>query len=325
MSRIRWDKVGERDFESGLDRGVLYLPDGSGVPWNGLTALIEKFDKDASPVYFDGRKIQDLVVLGDFAATMKAITYPEEFAYLEGQGELRPGIYVNDQEPKTFGLTYRTMFGDDLSGMEAGYKIHILWNVTATAKEKTYATASNDPNLVEFEWELVAVPEEVEGFRPTAHFIINSKEVDPWLLEDIETKLYGTSGANASLLPMDELVSFMASWYRVKITDNGDGTWKAESQRPGFIFFLDGATESEFLLKGVNAVYVDDETYVLSDTIDISDVPQIKIEVFDDGSWSATTESDELIDVNPDGTFTIFDANVVFIDADTYQLQDTTI
>lgn len=324
MATLVWDKVGDRDFESGLDKGVLYLPDGSAVPWNGLTSVIEKFDKDVSPVYFDGRKIQDLVVLGDFAATMKAVTYPDEFSEVEGAGQLRPGVQVYDQEPKTFGLAYRTMFGNDLDGAEEGYKIHILWNVTAVPHEKTYASVSNDPSLVEFEWDLAAVPEEVAGFRPTAHFVLHSKEIDPWLLEDIEAQLYGTIGANAVLIPMAELVAFMKDWYRIKITDNGDDTWTAETQRDGILTFLDGGAASEFQILGANAIYLDDVTYQISDTIDASDIPEIKIEVFPDGTWIASTSGEGLITVNPDGTFEILNASVIPIDAVTYRLQDTT-
>lgn len=324
MAALVWDKVGDRTFESGLDKGVLYLPDGSAVPWNGLSSVIEKFDKSATPVYFDGRKIQDLIVLGDFAASMKAVTYPDEFSDLEGVEELRPGVGISDQEPKTFGLAYRTMIGNDLDGPDQTYKIHLLWNVTAMPHEKTYASEGGDPSLVEFEWDLVAVPEEHDGFRPTAHFIIDSTKVDPWMLEDIETQLYGTIAAEAVLLPMDTLFTFMRDWFRIKITDNGDGTWTAEAQRDGIISYLDGGVASIFQILGANAVFLDDVTYQISDTFDASDIPEIKIEWFPDGTWSATTSADGLITVNPDGTFTILNANVTPIDAVTYRLADTT-
>lgn len=324
MPTLVWDKVGDRAYESGLDKGVLYLPDGSAVPWNGLTSVIEKFDKEASAVYFDGMKIQDLVVLGDFSATMKALTYPDEFVELEGVGELRPGVYVSDQFPGVFGLAYRTQIGNDLDG-ETGYKIHLLWNVTAIPHDKTYASVSNDPSLVEFEWDLVAVPEEVAGMRPTAHFVINSNDIDPWLLEDIEKQLYGTLGVDASLIPISELVTFMNEWYRVKITDNGDGTWTAEAQRDGIISYLDGGAESIFQIAQANVIFLDDVTYLISDTFDASEIPQIAISVdISTGIWTATTDSDALITVNPDGTFEILNANVTPIDADTYRLADTT-
>lgn len=269
-------------------------------------------------------KIRDVVLLGDFAATMKAITYPEEFEVLEGVGNLRQGLQVGDQPPQSFGLCYRTMVGNDLAGADVEYKIHVLYNVTAIPSDKAYASVSNDPSLVEFEWSIVAVPEELPGFRPTAHFIINTKKLDPLLLEDIEEKLYGSTTAEASLIPMTELVTFINEWYRVKIIDNGDGSWTAIADRDGFIFFLDGGLESMFQIVGVKAVYLDAETYQISDTTDVSDVPQIRIDYLPDGSWSATTEQDGLIFDNGDGTFTILNANATPIDAESYSLSDTT-
>ncbi len=107
-----WDRVGDRVYETGLDKGVLYLPDGSAVPWNGLTAIIEQFNKESSSVYYDGMKISDLVVLGEFAASMKAVTYPDEFVELEGLGSPRGGLFFGDQRPQTFGLCYRTQIGN---------------------------------------------------------------------------------------------------------------------------------------------------------------------------------------------------------------------
>lgn len=321
MPQIVWDKVGSRVYETGLDRGVLYLPDGSAVPWNGLTAVIEQFDKESSPVYFDGMKIQDLVVLGDFSASMKAVTYPDEFLELEGLASDRSGLFYNDQPPQTFALCYRTLVGNDLEGGEVGYKIHILYNVTAIPSDKTYATLSNEPSLVEFEWNITAVPEEVPGFRPTAHIIIDSRDFDPWLLEDLEAMLYGTTAADAVLLPMQDFISYINDWYRVKITDNGDGTWTAETLREGLINF---GVDGYFDIVGVNAVYLDDDTFEISDTVDVSDVPQLRIADLENGTWSATTSHDNIIVVDVSGEFEILNANVVWLDSYTYLISDTT-
>lgn len=322
MPVIEWDKVGDRVFENGLDRGVLYLPDGSAVPWNGLTSIVESSDKAASSVYYDGMKINDLVVLGDFSAAMKAVTYPDEFLELEGLASSRPGVLLSDQPPKPFGLCYRTHIGDDLAGDMMGYKIHILYNVIAVPSQKTYASITPSPSLVEFEWKITAVPEDFPGIRPTSHIILDSRKLDPLLLQDLEAMLYGV-GADASLIPMPDLLAFMRDWFRVKITDNGDGTWTATSEREGFINFLDGAAEV-FELVGVNAVYLTDDTYQLSDTMDLSDVPQIKITYNPDGTWTAFTEHDYLIVMTGPDTFEIRNANVVFLSADTYRIEDTT-
>lgn len=321
MTALKWGKVGDRNFETGLDRGVLYLPDGSAVPWNGLTSIIESFDKETQPVYFDGMKINNLVALGDFSASMKAVTYPDEFIEFEGLGKVNNGVYYADQPPQYFGLCYRTQVGNDLDGSAVGYKIHILYNVTAIPTDKTYATISADPSLVEFEWEISAVPEEVPGFRPTAHIVLDTRNVDPWLITEIEELLYGGSVANASLLPMSELVDRLNDFFRVKIIDNGDGTWTAITDREGFIFVDDFGL---FTLIGVNAVYISTVEYILSDTRDVADVPQIQINDNGDGTWSARTDQDNIIVTVDVGEVEIRNANIVIINSTTYQISDTT-
>lgn len=321
MPEIVWDKIGDRTYETGLDRGVLYLPDGSAVPWNGLTSIIESFDKESSPVYYDGMKINDLIVLGDFEASMKAVTYPDEFVELEGLSPAKEGLFYSDQMPKAFGLCYRTQIGNDLEGDVSGYKIHVLYNVTAIPNQKTYASVSSEPSLVEFEWNITAVPEEIPGFRPTAHIIIDTRDVDPWLLEEIEAILYGSTLADASLIPMSELVSYIENWYRVRIVDNGDGTWTATAERDGFISF---GVDGFFEITAVNAVYLDEDTYQISDTDDISDVPQIKITDLENGLWTAITDHDNLIiDIGGDQV-EIRNANVQYLNEYTFQISDTT-
>jgi hypothetical protein len=322
MPTLVWDKFEDRVYQSGLDRGVLYLPDGSAVPWNGLVEVIENYNNESEPVYYDGRKINDLVSLGDFSASMKALTYPEEFVELEGFASMRQGLLVGDQRPKAFGLAWRTKVGSAIDEDE-GYKIHLLYNVTAIPQEKTHTTISNDPSMEEFEWAIFAVPEEIPGFAPTAHFILDSREVDPWLLEEIEGKLYGSVSLSAFLIPMAQLVSFINEWYRVKIVDNGDGTWTATSQREGFISFLD-RDETEFQIQHINAVYLDEDTYRLSDTLDVKDVPQIKIDDNGDGTWTATTTTDDLLVMLDPNTFELRNANVSYISDYAYKLSDTT-
>lgn len=272
MPELVWDKVGERVYESGLDKGVLYLPDGSAVAWNGLTSVIEKNGRSTLPVYYDGMKIQDQAVLGDFSATMKALTYPDEFIELEGVGKMRAGVFLGDQVPKVFGLCYRTRIGDDVSGEEVGFKLHVIYNVTAIPSDKSYLSASDQPHLVEFEWTLTAVPEETPGFRPTAHIVFDLREFDPLMLAELEAMFYGSSTEDAVLLPMADLISFVQGWRRVRITDNGDGTWTATTAVDEWIQ-LSGVGNSEFQITHANAVFLDPETFEISDTFDISDDP----------------------------------------------------
>lgn len=266
MSTIVWDKVGDRTYQTGVDRGVLYLPDGSGVPWNGLTSIAETPNRESNPVYFDGKKINDLVTLSDFVGSMKAITYPEEFLEFEGIASLRDGLHYADQRVKCFNLSYRTLIGSDVND-GLGYKLHILYNVTAVAKDKEYATLNEETSLTEFEWDITAVPEEIPGFYPTAHIIVDSRNVHPLLLQDIEKMLYGDDDSEASLTPMADLVTYLATWFLIKITDNGDGTWTAEAPHPGYIEFVDG-DPTQFRILHANATYLDADTYEISDTVD---------------------------------------------------------
>lgn len=324
MSQILWDQVGSRSYETGLDRGVLYLNDGTVVPWNGLTAIVEKSNKEASPTYYDGMKVQDRVILGDFSAVMRAVTYPEQFVAVEGLGKVRNGVWLGDQVPQVFDLCYRTFIGNDLEGEQAGYKIHILYNLTAIPSDKTYATLSINPSIVEFEWDISAVPDETVGFRPTAHIILNSGDMDPWLLEAVEEMLYGGQYVDPSLPPLGELVTFMDTWYRWKVTDNGDGTYTLESGRPGMPIFT-GSDLEVFQALGVYVIHHDDGTFTVYDTYDIADIPQIKIVDNGDGTWTAITEHENLIAVDPvTGYFNIFNANATMTSPDKYRLSDTT-
>lgn len=263
MAVLEWDKAGERTFESGLERGVLYLPDGSAVPWNGLTSIVEKTENKANPIYFDGVKVSDRVTPGDFAATLSAITYPDEFLELEGLGILTTGVFIGDQHLHTFGLSYRTQIGNDTEGEGIGYKLHVLYNITAVASDKNYSSLTDTPTFTEFEWELTAVPEEVPGLRPSAHLVIDSRNVDPDLLAEVELLLYGTDLIDPTLVPFAELMELVLSYFRVEIIDNKDGTWTAITDFPGYLTMV---SSTEFRLDNVNAVYIRPDTYKLSDT-----------------------------------------------------------
>lgn len=323
MPVIVWDKTADRKYESGLDRGVLYLPNGAAVPWNGLVSIIESFDRETSPVYFDGMKISDLVTMGSFSASMTAVTYPDEFLELEGHAELRPGMLFGDQPPQSFGLCYRTKVGNPNSD-EIHYKLHILYNLVAIPSDKAYASVSDDPSLVEFEWEITAVPEEVPGFRPTAHIIIDSSKFDPWLLSDLEERLYGSDREEAALLPMPMLVQFIEEWARVRIIDHGDGTWSAVTDREGFIFFPE-STNTLFQLVRVNARFIDDDTYEISDTVDITDVPQLELIDNGNGTWTAMTSNDNVIVMTSETEFEIRNVHAIFQSDEIYRITDTTL
>lgn len=266
MTVLEWDVLGDRRYETGVDRGVLYLPDGTAVPWNGLVSVSESSDREIQATYYDGMKIHDLVTVGSFSGTLRAITYPDELTLLEGFVELNAGVYAGDQRPQTFGLCYRTQIGAAGESDPVGYKLHLLYNVTAIPTDKSYETISDEAGPSEFEWNITAVPEEVAGIRPTAHFVINSLRVNPVLLAELEAILYGTSETEAELIPLTVLIGYLRNWDLIEIVVNGDGTWTA-IDRGNYISMLDADT---FLIEHANAEYLDEEetTYVISDGTD---------------------------------------------------------
>lgn len=198
MSILTWDDVGSRQFETGLDRGVLYLEDGSGVSWNGLVSVSEKTSTTAEALYFDGRKFNDVVVPGDYAAELSAFTYPDEFSRYEGVLEVGNGLSFYDQRLPRFGLSYRTKIGNDLDP-EAGYKIHVIYNLIAIPSDIDYGSVSDTISPVTFKWNLTAVPTDEPGYEPTAHFMIDTTKAPSGLITAVEGKLYGNDFVDAFL------------------------------------------------------------------------------------------------------------------------------
>lgn len=263
MTALVWDNVGERHYETGLDRGVLFFPEGGGVAWNGLIAIEEENNSSVQSVYFDGVKFNDIVIVEDFSATLRAYTYPDEFLRFEGILADQRGVLVTTQPFERFHLVYRTRVGNDVDGTDYGYKIHVLYNLTAIPSSKEYTTMSLDTEPMEFEWSLTAIPEEIEGFRPTAHIIIDTNKVDPLLIADIEAIFYGDEENDPRLPSLKGLSSFLRKWDRLIIVDNGDGTWTAIDNSGNYI--TDPAPgPDEFEIVSDTAVYLDADTYEIS-------------------------------------------------------------
>lgn len=261
MSTITWDGVGERLYETGVSKGVLYQSDGIGVPWNGLTSVQESSSDQVDSLHFDGTKYEDVVTLGDFSASLKAFTYPDEFLAYEGTLTEQDGFYIASQPKAQFGLSYQTLIGDDVSGIGQHYKIHILYNLTAIPSSKVYETLSLDSQPTEFEWSITSVPERLDNYRPTSHVIFDSRHIDPHLLSDIEDILYGDGTTPAMLPSLKGLVSFVRKWDRFVVVDNGDGTWTATSREEGQIIMINDTT---FQITADTAVYISSDTYELS-------------------------------------------------------------
>lgn len=205
MTALAWDQVGEKVFQTGVDRGVLYLPDAA-VVWNGLTAIDENPNRENKPYYLDGVKYLQVQSSGEYSAKLKAFTYPEEFDQINGIAPVENGLYLHDQPLSKFSLSYRTIIGNDLNGTDHGYKIHILYNLIAIPDSYSYPTLSESNKPIEFGWTLTGTPVMVTGHRPIVHLSINSLDTDSTRLQAIEDILYGAADTDPSLPTVDVLL-----------------------------------------------------------------------------------------------------------------------
>jgi hypothetical protein len=263
MTTLVWDQVGERVYQTGVDRGVLYLSDNSGVAWNGLISVTEIFNREVKVFHLDGVKYLEHHVPGDFAADLKAYTYPDEFDKINGIIlDESLGLDFHDQPPSSFGLSYRTLIGDDVSGLEYGYKIHILYNLIASPSNIGYTSLNNQTTPIEFGWTLSGTPVVVSGYRPTVHVSIDSTKIHPFALGQIEEVLYGSNDLNPSLPSLEDLIVLLAGPDFIIIIDNEDGTWTAMG--PDELITM--ITATEFEITEANAEYINPYTYNISTT-----------------------------------------------------------
>lgn len=219
-TKVLWDTTGARTYETGVDRGVLYVKDTNGaypkgVAWNGLTAVTESpSGAEANPLYADNIKYLSLQSAEDYGLTIEAFTYPAEFAECDGSAEAMVGVMLGQQPRKQFGLCYRSVLGNDVSGNSYGYKLHLVYGCQAAPSEKAHSTINESPEAVTFSWEVTTTPVAVTGHSPTAVVTIDSTKADPDALAEIEEILYGVSGTPGTegRLPLpDEVVSLMTA------------------------------------------------------------------------------------------------------------------
>lgn len=217
MAKLVWDKTGERFYETGVKNGVLYpVATGgtypNGVAWNGLTAITESpSGAEASPLYADDTKYLNLYSVEEFGATVEAYTYPDEFAECDGSAEIAPGVKAGQQKRKSFGLSYRTVMGNDTETNNYGYKLHLIYGAMAAPSQKAYATVNDSPEAITFSWELTTTPVAVAGFEPTSCITIDSTKADPAKMKDLEDILYGTEDEEPRLPLPDEIAQLMGT------------------------------------------------------------------------------------------------------------------
>ena len=211
MPRLNWFAFGERFYETGVDRGVLYV-DGIGTAWHGLVSVTESpTGAEARPYYLDGIKFLNLSSAEEFEATLNALHSPPEFAPCDGMAAVSNGLFATQQPRKTFGLSYRTKIGNDTEGPEHAYKIHIVYNALSGPSERANNTQGDSAAPVIFSWHITTLPPAMTGYKPTAHFVIDSRTTSPALLSDVEDILYGDDAGAASLPSAQALIDMFSA------------------------------------------------------------------------------------------------------------------
>jgi hypothetical protein len=226
MAKLVWGRVGKRLYQTGVDRGVLYPQGDDGVAWDGLTAVNETpSGGEIKPYFVDGYIYMHKAAREAMEGTIEAYTYPPEFEACDGTASLGKGLYFGQQRRRSFGMSYRTLVGNDLAGTDYGYKLHLVYNALATPSSKNYATVSDNPEAINFSWNFSTKPIKVAGHRPVPHIIIDSAQSQSSLMIAIEDILYGSSIASPRMPLPSEVITLFSAWPEMKVTDNGDGTF----------------------------------------------------------------------------------------------------
>jgi hypothetical protein len=217
MAVLTWDAVADRLYETGVDHGVLYTPDGlgvyaTGVAWNGLVSVTESpSGAEATAQYADNIKYLNLVSAEEFAATLEAFTYPDEFNAFDGYASpvAAPGLVIGQQQRSTFGLVYRTRLGNAVEGDSYGYKLHLVYGCVAAPSEKAYTTVNDSPEAITFSWEISTTPVPVTGLQPTSLLVVDSSVTGATELALLEAQLFGGASVVANLPTPDEVVALL--------------------------------------------------------------------------------------------------------------------
>jgi hypothetical protein len=206
VAKLTWGASGQRFYEFGVDRGVLYAPSQPGVSWIGLISVSESpSGGEPRPFYLDGIKYLNLASAEEYEATLVAFSAPEEFSICEGNISIQNGLIATQQPRKSFGFSYRSMIGNDVDP-EVGYKIHLVYNALAGPPQRNFNTQGDAIDLATYAWQLTTLPPSITGYRPTAHLVIDTRSADPEVLSDLEDILYGTDLEAPSLPTPDDVI-----------------------------------------------------------------------------------------------------------------------
>lgn len=215
MSKLKWDQIGERLYETGVDKVVLFPMEstgqyGTGIAWNGISAVNESpSGAEPTALYANNGKYLNLISNEDFAATIEAFTYPDEFEECDGSKEIAPGVVIGQQKRKVFGLAYRTLLGNDVDGNDHGYKLHLVYGCLAAPSENNHSTVNDSPEAGTMSWSVSTTPVEVADAKPTATVTIDSTKADKAKLKKLEDMLYGTEQAESKLPLPAEVITLM--------------------------------------------------------------------------------------------------------------------
>lgn len=218
MAALVWDQSGQRSYEIGVDRGVLYVMQangsyGTGVAWNGLTAITESpSGAEDTTLWADNIKYLTLKSAEEFGLTLECYTYPDEWLECDGSVSITTGVTIGQQPRKKFGLCYRTRVGTDAKNHEENgqYKLHLVYGCSATPSEKAYSTVNDSPDAITFSYEISCIPANATGYKPTAIITIDASKVTASKLETLEGMLYGGDSASPTLPDPDTVIATLS-------------------------------------------------------------------------------------------------------------------
>lgn len=261
--RVGWDDPNDRYYQTGVDRGVLYPSGGDAVAWNGITGVEENSNGNSSILYIDGMVYLADVDPGDFEGTLTAFFWPDAFDECAGIPQATEGLYVDNQKPRRFSLSYRSLVGSGTQGDMFGYQIHLVYNAVATIGSRSRKTLSDKPTPMEFSFGLVCTPVKLPGFRESAHYIIDTRNLTPDAISELEDILYGTDTTAGRMPTPLELFDLMNFGDAIAVTYNvaaGTITYKAKSSN------IVMTSPTEYQINNVNATAPDaNGQYVVSD------------------------------------------------------------
>lgn len=213
--KLQWDQEGTRLYETGTDRGVLYVTNkegklGTGVAWNGLTSIKQAPDgAEPTPLFADNMKYLELTSAENFKGTIDAYTYPDEFNPCDGIVEIVPGAHVGQQTRRPFAFTYRTLIGNDTEGTDYGYKLHLVWGAKVSPSARDHETVNADPTAITFSWAFTTTPVQVDGYKPVAYLSLDSTTLKSETMNAIEEMLYGTETVDPKMPSVKEVLELL--------------------------------------------------------------------------------------------------------------------